>query len=308
MHHTHTHNDRKRGEAALSTQLTARTDLIFSVKCAVWLLAIGGAMAGLASLPLIYAPIFVVLMGLMMAHGVELQHQALHLTGFRSERANELAGKVLGAPMFVSFWEYKTRHMAHHRYLGTDKDVGFFAGLAGPSTWRSFFANLFMVEHYGHVAQYLARTLGSRQYDAVTQRHASRIASDYLMMLAAVAVGSLVLLATHQLAIFFGFWAALFLVAGPAHALIELPEHYECDPTTRDVTRNTRTISTNSLLVWYTNGNNYHVEHHRYPRLPMESLAEAHGLIAPELAYHTHGYRAFFRHYAMSRQARKPAS
>ncbi|HEX2039464.1 MAG TPA: fatty acid desaturase, partial [Acidimicrobiales bacterium] len=59
-----------------------------------------------------------VLLGVMFAHALELQHQCLHGTGLATARANRWAGRLLGAPMLVSYSHYRARHLRHHRYLG----------------------------------------------------------------------------------------------------------------------------------------------------------------------------------------------
>ncbi|MEC5293519.1 hypothetical protein VSX64_23335 [Aurantimonas sp. C2-6-R+9] len=41
-------------------------------------------------------------LGLIFAHGLELQHEALHGILLRGETANRLAGSLLGAPMLAS--------------------------------------------------------------------------------------------------------------------------------------------------------------------------------------------------------------
>src|SRR5947199_6090306 len=51
-----------------------------------------------------------VLLGLVYAHAVELQHQALHNTAFPSKRWNRFVGYFLGLPMLVSFSDYQYSH------------------------------------------------------------------------------------------------------------------------------------------------------------------------------------------------------
>jgi fatty acid desaturase len=68
-----------------------------------------------------------------------------------------------------------------------------------------------------------------------------------------------------------------------------------CDTESTDVLRNTRTISGSRLSQWYTNGNNFHVEHHAAMAVPINRLSERHPL-AKSLAKHTeHSYLEFYR-------------
>ena len=93
-------------------------------------------------------------------------------------------------------------------------------------------------------------------------------------------------------------WAiAVFFVAGPVHALIEFPEHYECDSSSRNILENTRSIKSNFFMTWLTNGNNYHVEHHMYPAVPLQNLKRIHYALHSEQKHYNLGYFAFYKYY-----------
>lgn len=64
-------------------------------------------------------------LGILFAHAVELQHQVLHGTAFKSRKVSRFIGFLLGVPMMVAYSRYRTLHMLHHRFLGTDKDTEF---------------------------------------------------------------------------------------------------------------------------------------------------------------------------------------
>jgi len=57
---------------------------------------------------------------------------------------------------------------------------------------------------------------------------------------------------------------------------------------------NTRTIKTNKLLVWFVNGNNYHVEHHWLPAVPNDKFPELHTLVSSRITYADISYRSFY--------------
>ncbi|GAA3962214.1 hypothetical protein GCM10022384_13150 [Streptomyces marokkonensis] len=85
------------------------------------------------------------------------------------------------------------------------------------------------------------------------------------------------------------------LLSIPMHFLLELPEHVLCDNDSTDVLRNTRTISGSRFSQWFTNGNNFHVEHHAAMVVPINRLSERHAL-AKEWATHTEeSYVTFYR-------------
>ncbi|MBH8566463.1 fatty acid desaturase [Nostoc sp. CENA67] len=99
-----------------------------------------------------------------------------------------------------------------------------------------------------------------------------------------------------QTSFFLDVWLLpLLLGAAPIHALIELPEHLGCNSSTTNLFKNTRTIRTNKFVEWFTNGNNWHVEHHENPAVPMEYLRERHKQLAPKIEYLEPSYREFYR-------------
>ena len=62
------------------------------------------------------ATLGIVLLGLMYAHMIELQHQCLHDTAFRRGSGwNRAIGVLLGLPMLVSYSHYRAVHLHHHR-------------------------------------------------------------------------------------------------------------------------------------------------------------------------------------------------
>ena len=283
----------------LALEFKSKTNgCVFGMKVTLWvLLTIWGVEAALSSSwPIAVAG--TLLTGLMFAHGVELQHQALHNTGFQSRLLNEIAGIALGAPMLVSFALYQVSHLRHHRHLGTPKNHEFFEygdqyGRGGLSAVRHVFLRFSMIQHYWGFLAGTARALLIRRFPGETAPVSRRIRRDHLVMLGALlAVGAI----SHFLGgkfLLYGWLLPLLLVAAPVHALIELPEHYRCDTDSTDSFRNSRSIRSTPFLTWFTNGNNLHVEHHLLPGLPIERLHELHERIAPRIKYLCPTYVSF---------------
>lgn len=237
------------------------------------------------------------LLGLMYAHGIELQHQCLHNTAYRSKRWNRIVGVLLGMPLLVSFSDYQNSHMKHHRLLGTPEDREFFNyGYESLTTIRKFIPHLFMVYHYKDVAVFIFRALTGRMTrEDATPKVAKKIRNEYLMM-AAMLAAMIVLTVVFKTFIFLKLWLIPLLVGVPAHALIELPEHFGCDGRkTTDVLKNTRTIKAGKLAIWFTNGNNYHVEHHWLPSVPNDKFKELHVVIRPGVQHLESSYWSFYR-------------
>src|SRR5438128_669073 len=79
------------GKLAISASLIAVG--AFGALSHFWLAKVGG----------------IVLLGLMYAHLIELQHQALHGVGFRSQWWNRVIGSLLGVPMLVSYTDFQVK-------------------------------------------------------------------------------------------------------------------------------------------------------------------------------------------------------
>ncbi|ANP56549.1 hypothetical protein AVL59_16410 [Streptomyces griseochromogenes] len=244
----------------------------------------------------------VVLIGCMFAHAAELQHETLHNLAYRSRRLNTVTGVVLGLPMLISFAAYKATHMRHHRDLGTPMNREFFDygdqyGLEERSKFGSFVdwaVRFTMVHHYALFVVNLGRSLLGRDFSGESVRVSRRIRRDHRLALALLLLLSALSWWLHSAVVVWVWLLPLVLVAGPVHALIELPEHYDCETLNRDPFANTRTIRSNRVLTWFTNSNNFHVEHHLMPNLPLERLPDLHAEVRGRIRYFNRGYLEYF--------------
>jgi fatty acid desaturase len=249
--------------------------------------------------------------GAMFVHGVELQHQTLHYTAFRSRRLTEVAGIILGLPMLVSFAGYQASHMRHHRDLGTHANSEFFNygdqyGAGTLSIVKSALLRFTMIAHYRSAISAVYRAVFGLSFTEERASVGQRMRRDYLIMIGTLGVLVTLCLITHSLTALRLWLLPLLLVAGPLHALVEMPEHYHCNTNSREVFENTRTIRANGFLTWFTNGNNFHVEHHLLPTVGVERLQELHERIAPDITHLHTTYYAFFREAIGFRRASAP--
>jgi len=247
-------------------------------------------------LPLPYWLLPSLALGLAYAHAVELQHQCLHNTAYRSRFWGRVVGVLLGLPSLVSFSDYQNSHLKHHRLLGTPEDKEFFNyAYQKLNSLPALVTHLWMVRHYRDVMGYIVKSsLGIlvRKNEA-TEKMAKKIRFEYQLMAIFIAAMTFVTI-YFQTTLFLKLWFVPLLVAVPTHALIELPEHIGCNTTRPDVLVNTRTIRTNKLLVWFVNGNNYHVEHHWLPAVPNDKFPELHNYVESRITYADLGYRSFY--------------
>ncbi|MFI6819875.1 fatty acid desaturase family protein [Micromonospora sp. NPDC050187] len=279
-------------------------DRSFASKLALWaLLTVAGGV--LATRPETALRVLgVVVLGCMFAHAAELQHQTLHGLGFRHARTNRLVGVLLGLPMLISFSAYRATHLRHHRDLGTPDNREFFDygdqyGTDRPrSRVRTAWAwtvRFTMLHHYGMFLVDAGRALRGADHPGENPTTSRRIRAEHRLVLAVLVAATLGSVLLGQALVVWCWLAPLLLVAGPVHALVELPEHFRCATLDRDPFANTRTIRSNRLMTWFTNGNNFHVEHHLMPNLPIERLPELHQQVQHQLRHFHPGYVDFFR-------------
>lgn len=292
--------DTSRRHVSLSDIKSRSNDVTFGLKYVLFLFLVQYAVQGVLADFWVYRVLGTIGLGLMFAHGVELQHQALHLLGFRNRRFNEVAGIVLGLPMLVSYAAYQASHLRHHRLLGTPENKEFFDygdqyGASRMATLWTWALRFLMLSNYTRFLANVWRTVRGADFPDETPAVSRRIRRDHWVMLAAIALLCAVSALLHRPLVLWLWLVPLALVASPVHALVEMPEHYRCDTANTDVYANTRTIRSNPLFTWFTNGNNYHVEHHLMPGLPIERLPDLHEHISPNIANYHETYVDFFR-------------
>ena len=237
-----------------------------------------------------------ILLGMMFAHCIELQHQCLHHTAYRSKKWNRFIGVLLGLPSLVSFSDFQYSHMRHHRHLGTPQDKEFFdhdyESLS--SVWK-FLPHLFLFPYHKAVAKSIFDALpGKLSRGDAQPKVIKKIRTEYLLMVLML-VGMATLSVVFQTWIFVKLWFIPFLFSIPTHALVELPEHFGCQGQTPDVLKNTRSIRAGKIAIWFTNGNNYHAEHHWLPSVPTDKLEEVHQNLTNRMEYLEESYWSFYR-------------
>jgi fatty acid desaturase len=218
----------------------------------------------------------------------------LHHTGFQSRRLNEVFGLAMGLPMLVSFYEYRFNHLKHHALLGTPENKEFFD--YGDETWtiKGLASRFFMPRHYLSFLRNLLKALRGRQVGDYPSRYRRQVQSFY--WISATMLGSLCIWCwiVGSAMPLLTWITSLLLVATPIHALIEMPEHFGCNTLSTNVFENTRTIRSNAFMRWFTNSNNFHVEHHRWPSVPLQRIHELHDQCRPQSRHFNISYWQFY--------------
>lgn len=236
------------------------------------------------------------LLGITFAHGLELQHECLHHNFFHSKILNRFFGFLFGVPMLVSYTHYRVQHLHHHKYLGTEKNAEIFD--YDESSLENFNKLFVRAWNFARVPTFFSTlfNLMKGKYPEVfsTEKAKKDVLIEYLVLVT-------IFLTLFSISVFdvslipLKIWFVPWLVFGEFfHFLIELPEHIYCNKTTTDVFLNTRSIETNSIINYITNGNNYHVEHHLYPSVAVHNLEKVHHTIRHKIEYLSVSYFDFF--------------
>lgn len=220
-------------------------------------------------------PVVALLLGVIYAHGLELQHEALHGLLLSSERGNRLAGSLLGLPMLTTFTDTRIRHLHHHRCAGTERDV-FDRSCADFSTLATTLAHVFSVRRpvefvtttFALVSGRPDRLLKARAYaHARTEFAVTALTLSIVLALAAL---------TDWRLLIWGWLVPALIVAPPAHFLMTAAEHLGRPRHSPRPEDNARSYHAPLWWNYLVNYDNYHIEHHLRPALPFHRLPALH--------------------------------
>ncbi|GAB7188232.1 hypothetical protein ATKI12_8063 [Kitasatospora sp. Ki12] len=288
-------------------RVSRRDELVFVGKLAAAfaLCCLGGGLALSGSW--LAAAGGVLLLAAMYTHLVELQHQCLHHSAFRRAAAHRPVGVLIGVPLLSAYSHYRVQHLQHHKYLGTPRDSEFFGfDPRAPLTWGALLRGAVDPVRLVQVGADVARSCaGTWTYTRgqIGDRSRRQVMSEYRLLGVAVLAAAVAAGLGYGRAVLL-LWGLPLLLSVPVHFFLELPEHVLCDTDgTTDVLRNTRTISGSRFSRWFTNGNNFHVEHHAAMVVPINRLAGRHPVAKRYAAHAEASYPAFYR--KVLREARR---
>jgi fatty acid desaturase len=289
----------------LPTELFTKSPLRFTLKFLMAVLIIAASWAvAIAVRQWWITGVLVIVLGMMYAHLVELQHECLHEHAYHHRWMNRLVGFVCGVPMLSSYSHYKYEHLRHHAFLGTTKNQEFFNyRFHDLDTPLGFARGAFHLGRYLGVAKSLGRSLiGRLEPSVIKTRSAKKIRTEYvLFVVILLATAAISILVASPLVLLLWVLPAL-LIAEPAHFLIELPEHFGLNTQTDpNVLSNTRTIRAGWFGKWYTNGNDLHTAHHFHQGVPMVNVPKLHKMIEHRVDTIEPSYFSFYRNVANGR-------
>ncbi|MEH6720466.1 MAG: fatty acid desaturase [Aurantimonas endophytica] len=245
------------------------------LKLTLWASGIAAllAAAATASGPMILA--IIAGLAILYAHGLELQHEALHGILLPGERANRFAGFVLGAPMLAGFTDTRIRHLHHHRHVGTPGDV-FDRSCRDFRSPRALFLHVFEPDRLLRFAGTTMAMAGGRKTGPHGRRSFAMARHEQILLaglaLALLAAG----LGAAPRLLLVGWLIPAFVVAPPLHFLMTAAEHLGRPTATRRAEENARSYRAPAVWSYLVNFDNYHVEHHLCPAMPFHRLPRLH--------------------------------
>lgn len=283
----------------LPRTLFQRRPAVFVVKFLFASLLIAAGMAAVAlQIHWAITAVAVVVLGLMYAHMVELQHECLHGHAFQRLWINRFFGVIAGVFMLSSHSHYRYQHLRHHAYLGTPDNKEFFDyRFQNLNNVPGFLASAFSLDRYKDVFRDMALSCMGRTLPTVTSARAARhIRTEYQLYALCLSGAIAFTLATGNPFFLIAWLLPSILIAEAAHFMIEMPEHYGLNTQTDDnVLTNTRTINASRIAHWYTNGNNLHTAHHYHQGVPMVRIPELHALEKGKFEVTEPSYWAFYK-------------
>lgn len=191
------------------------------------------------------------LLGLAM-----LAHDATHFLLFSNRKVNDLVGTALALPAFLWMPAFRQSHLAHHRFLFTEKDPNYGLFRQLPVRVPTLLKNIFVGE--------------------VT--HMSRAQQVALAVLVA-ALAVLTWRDVYWARLLLLYWIVPGLTFGTALSCIrELGEHYHQPGAGTHPLSNARVILAGPLqrLMVAPHYIHLHGAHHVYPSIPFYRLRQAH--------------------------------
>ncbi len=252
---------------------TQRSDLR-----AWWMVAVNFAMiAGALALPVLWLNPLTVLLSILILGGRQLglaviYHDASHGVFFRTRGLNDFIGHwVAGALLNTSMYAYRTYHLKHHRFAGTEQDPDMPLANNYPAS-RASLKRKFVRDATGQTGW---KTITGQLKRVRPLRNAPFLSAHAVLIGALWWAGALW---TYAL-----WWIAHAIVYQVILRLRFISEHgVAVDRLGADVRQNTST----TLLSWWErifigpNYVNFHLEHHMSAAVPCYRLAPLHRLLA----------------------------
>ena len=231
--------------------------------------------------------IAIILMGIALNSLPILIHEGLHGLLAKNEHLNHFISFLTGLPILISSTAYQTTHNNHHYELGRKPDFG---------TYKQHFKNNMFV----WVAYMLQLTIGSILYILFIPFIAFPTASNksrYFIILESTLIWILFvcMLIFVPVKMILIYWFFPLLILNILTNLRGIASHALGD--VENIYLSSRTIFCSKIMSIIFLNENYHLEHHLFPRIPSYNLPKTHKLIWDRLpqALYSKSYLDFLK-------------
>ena len=235
-------------------------------------------------------------------------HETAHKTAFQSRALNLAAGHLSSFAIALPYEYYCLFHWDHHRHTqDPDRDPELLVGPVPASDAHLALAYSGLLQVAIRVRLMFRHALtGNVSVPWVPEHKRGIVVTEARAYVAAYALLLLASLALHS-AILLWIWIVPLLFGQMILRPYLYAEHTGCERT-RSAFQNTRTTITARFVKWFAWNMPYHVEHHAYPSVPFHALPKLNRIVADEIVFLGHGYRAVTREtWAWFRQTRRLA-
>lgn len=244
---------------------------VVSVSAILWLLAnITSPWNHLACVPF-----YLVAAGSL--HGISLfTHEAVHGVLSPNHLLNRLLGIACAMPVLQNYSAYKVLHLRHHKHLGHEGDPDHYDNYSD-WTWLVFTAHWVRLIIGYPIYLVMIPILGFRQGRPVDRRW---IALEVTLLMLAVAA---VIASPVSWTMLLNCWLIPMIIINTFVNIRGMSQHTFLEEPD-DPVQGTRSILTNRVTAYFMCNENYHLEHHLFPRVPWYNLKPLHGAIKGQLA------------------------
>ncbi len=236
-------------------------------------------------------------------HGISLfTHEAVHGVLCSNRTCNRALGIACALPVLQNFSAYKVLHLRHHKHLGQEGDPDHYDNYSH-WTWLVFSMHWVRLIVGYPIYIVMIPILGFRQGTSSDRRW---IVLEVTLLISLIAA---VLASPVSWTTLLHVWVIPMIIINTfvnirgmsQHTFLEQPD---------DPVQGTRSILTNRVTEFFMCNENYHLEHHLFPRVPWYHLKHLHLEIKDQLvdrkAPFVRSYFEFVREFIRKSWARSP--
>jgi len=236
-------------------------------------------------------------------HGISLfTHEAVHGVLSPNHAINRAMGIACALPVLQNYSAYKVLHLRHHKHLGHEGDPDHYDNYSN-WTWLVFSMHWVRLIIGYPIYIVMIPILGFRQGKPAERRW---IVFEVALLLLLIAV---VLASPLSWSLLLHTWLIPMLIINTFVNIRGMSQHTFLEEPD-DPVQGMRSILTNPITAFFMCNENFHLEHHLFPRVPWYNLKRLHTAIRDQLvqreAPFVQSYFEFVCEFARKSWARSP--